>query len=339
MKKIISIMLALVLVLSMGTVALAADDATGDAGTTTTVTYAPTDEKTFNEITKTYTSENGVAVNETLSFTSTPDANNPENKNLTVDNLVVVNNAGTLAVTIPSLGTAGEYEWVITENEGSTAGVVYSKDEVHVRVIVGYDNDNHKLVILNEDSYIKKATDGSKAKTYTNFFKSGSFTVAKEVTGNMANENDKFEITVTLTSDKPIGTNVSLAGTTVTPNQWVKTEGKDEWTATSTLQYSKADGSKTFSDIPVGVTVTVTEDTADAKMNGYSFVGINGGTNGFTKTITDEDSNTPIVVTNNKTTAVDMGVALDSMPYVLMLVVVAAGLFVLISKKRAAREN
>ena len=335
MKKILSLALALVLVLSMSTVAFA-----NESESTWDGTYTATAETTFNEIVKTYTSENNVVVNETLRFTSTAQETNPDGgtANLTVADLEVSSlTPGTLAVTIPSLSKAGTYEWTIKENTGNTAGVTYSTAEVHVIVLVEYDNTNHALKIANTTSYIK-LENGEKAKTFDNTFKSGSFTVAKDVEGNMANENDEFEITVTLTSTKPIGTNVTLAGTTVTPDQWTNNEGS--YTCTSTLNYSEIGGAKTFSDIPDGVTVSVVENTAADKMNGYTFDNTNGNKeNNFSMNVADADNNKAVVVKNTKGEEIATGITLDSMPYILMLAVVFMGLFVFFSKKRMMREN
>lgn len=335
MKKILSLALALVLVLSMSTVAFATE-----GGSTWDGTYTATAETTFNEIVKTYTSENNMVVNETLSFTSTAQTTNPDGgaANLTVADLDVSSlTPGTLAVTIPSLSKAGTYEWTIKETAGNTAGVTYSNAEVHVIVLVEYDNTKHALKIANTTSYIK-LENGKKAKTFDNTFKSGSFTVAKDVEGNMANENDQFEITVTLTSTKPIGTNVTLAGTTVAPDQWTNNEGS--YTCTSTLNYSERGGANTFSDIPEGVTVSVVENTADDKMNGYTFVNTNDNEeNNFSMTVADADDNKPVVVKNTKGEEIATGINMDSMPYILMLAVVFMGLFLFFSKKRKMREN
>lgn len=372
MKKILSTLLALILVLSLATVAFADEVETSNEWNGN---YEPVAAgTTFNQIKKTYNVEGSVNVSETLSFTSTPVKTNPDYvtdangqaastvANLTVANLAVTDskNPGMIKVTLPALTKAGKYEWIIKENEGVTPGVTYSKDEVHVVVLVEYDNENHVLKIANANSYIlgteQSGEDGKteivKKDTFANTFKSGKFTVEKDVYGNMANEKDEFEISVTLTSEHKLGTNVSLAGTTVTPSQWTPnykegTTTVENYTYTSTLDYSKFDGAKTFSDIPVGVKVTVEETESDLK--GYTKDGI------YTGTITRDDSgevinakfdgltvaddtDAQIVVVNENSTSIITGVALDSMPYFVILSVACVGMFLLLTKKRATRE-
>lgn len=363
MKKLLSIMLALILVFSMATVAFADDDeetpecdGTGyDSSAATSFT-----------IKKAYDSESDVVVNETLNFTVTPATGNPSNATLTVgaNNSVEISALNTdITVSVPTYSVAGKYEYTIREAGGNTAGVTYTDNTIKVQVLVEYDNDNHKLVIGNPKDptsgityYIVKAEDGSKTDTFENTFKSGSFTVAKDVIGNMANETEKFDITVTLSSTKPIGTNFSLAGSTVTPSNWTPVKNDDDeitgYTYSKTLNISESSGKQTFSDIPVGVTVTVSEDTANDKMNGYTQEGIFTGsytvTNGEVKDSieftslnvedTTNSANTNITVVNRKSTTVDTGITLDSVPYFLMLSIACVGMFLLLSKKRANRE-
>lgn len=326
MKKFLALVMAMMMILAMGTVAFADE--------VNAVTYTPTTKATFNTIDKTYTSENNVVVNETLTFTSTADGSNPDGgtAKLTVAELKVDSlKPGTLTVTIPSLSVAGIYKWTITETPGNTAGVTYSNDTVHVIVLVGYDNEKHALEILETEYYIKNEND---TKTYelVNTFNSGSFSVEKEVTGNMANENDKFEITVTLTSTKPIGTTIDMAGNKVAPSAWTEVNGT--WTYSSTMNYSKAGGAKTFSDIPVGVTVTVVENTNDDMMHGYKQVSITG--NGEL-TITDA-TNAEIVVTNNKNATIETGISMDNAPYMMIMALVVLAGAAMLLKKRAYND-
>lgn len=329
MKKFLSILLALALVLSLGTVAFAVEGEWDG-------TYTPTSPTEFKEIVKTYESEGDVVVNETLSFTSTPGSKNPDNgdANLTVDDLTVTSlNPGKITVNVPSLSKAGIYEWTIKEIPGTTAGVTYSTAEIHVTVLVEYDNTNHALKIAETQSYIKKEN-GEKASTFENTFKSGSFTVAKNVEGNMADVNDEFDITVTLTSENPVRTNIIFAGDTVTPDQW------EDNTYTKTMKYSEIGGAKTFANIPEGVTVSVVEDTTENKMMNYSYTSTNDTQgNDFSMTVADTDENKEVVVTNTRNSTVDTGVFMDSLPYVLLLVGACAGLVVFFARRRMTHKG
>lgn len=368
MKKLLSIMLALVMILSMSTVAFADDNQNADDNQATgDIVYTPTTELHFKEIVKTYTSENNVVVNETLSFTSTPCENNPDYEvdgdgkvldsvaNLTVADLTVNSlNPGTLTVTIPILSQVGTYEWIIKENSGNIAGVTYSEDEVHVIVLVEYDNTQNALKVAQTSSYIKKNSDGNKTKTFTNTFASGSFTVEKDIYGNMARKDDAFEVIVTLTSTKPIGTKIKVAGNEVAPGAWK--EQKDNqgniigYTYTDTFNYSKLTGTRAFTDIPTGVTVTVAETQTEANLKGYTHDGVYNGkiewdddnerivTGEFNGLKVASDTNAKVVVLNHKTSSVETGIALDSMPYFLMLAVACMGLVVFFMKKRSTRE-
>lgn len=344
MKKLISILLALVFVLSMATVTFAeTQEWDGE--------YAATDPDTFT-IKKVYEAENGVSVAETLNLVSTPATGNPDTtRNLTFGSLAVSGASSNITVNVPSYEKAGEYNYTITETAGNTAGVGYATNvSIKVKVLVAYDNVNHKLVIGNTTAgdnsgitYIiveEDGADGEKVKldTFKNTFNCGSFTVAKNVDGNMANENDEFEIKVTLTSAKTIGTTVTLAGTEVDPTQW-KVDDNGIWTYTHTGEYREKDGAKTFSNIPVGVVVTVAETQTADKMNGYTYTSTKIGDTDFTSLTVANDTDAAIVVTNTKTATVETGIVLDSMPYFVMLAVACAGMFLLVSKKRMMREN
>ena len=71
-------------------------------------------------------------------------------------------------------------------------------------------------------------------------------------------------------------------------------------------------------------------------MNGYTYV--SGEVTAENLLTIDDDTDSPIVVTNKKTTEVDTGITMDSMPYILLLAVACMGLIVFISKKRMMRE-
>ena len=138
-------------------------------------------------------------------------------------------------------------------------------------------------------------------------------TIQKTVSGNMYNANDKFSFTLAY-------------------------DGKSE---PFTL---KGGESQTF-QVPVGAEVTVTEDLT--KSNGY--IPSNG--TGTTVTLTAAskkdgifkftmpEQNGKLVINNDKTVTVDTGVLLDTLPYILILGVVAVGAILLIKRRRKRDDD
>ena len=133
-------------------------------------------------------------------------------------------------------------------------------------------------------------------------------TIQKTVSGNMYNANDKFSFTLAY-------------------------DGKSE---PFTL---KGGESKTF-QVPVGAKVTVTENLT--KSNGYipsngtgttvTLTAASGKDGIFSFTMPKE--NGKLVINNDKTVTVDTGVLLDTLPYILILGVVAVGAVLLIKRRR-----
>lgn len=349
-------MLALLIVLSMATVAFADEEVDGNGQqpnppASTAVEYAPTPEGITFNIKKTYNQ----AVSENLEFIVEGDDSNPDTPLLTVgtNNTVAVNAVSNdIIVTVPSYSKAGVYKYEIKEKEGKTAGVSYTDAAIYVVVYVGYNNDvtPKALTILNTTSFIKKPDQGEKVNTFNNTFKFGSFEVTKDVSGTMANENEIFQVKVTLTSDKKIGTSIDVGGTSIDSKQWLYNQSTNKWTyTTDALNISESGTPVTISNVPVGVSVTnvVEQGLTDNKTsNGYTFDGVytrtivNGQNNDteFSEFSVVENEKKTIVVKNTNNATVDTGIALDSMPYFVMLSVACVGMFLLLTKKRANRE-
>lgn len=339
MRKLMSLLLAVVMVMSLATVAFAAD---WDG------TYAASESTTF-EITKTYTSDETFVPGEVLSFTilntvkpegvtTAPELKIGENNTYTVTDLT-----NTITVTVPAYTAAGVYEYTINEVEGNTAGVTtYDKDTtINVIVLVEYDNVNHKLVLGNDivdgvQIFIKKIN-GEKVSEITNVFQTNDFTVAKNVEGNMANETDKFEVTVTLTSAKPVLTAIEVGGTAVAATEWENKDGT--YTYTKVLTISEEDGATAFNNIPYGVAVTVEENTDATKMNGYTAAGytVNGTkADSVSFSIDDENPTTDvIIVENTKEAEVSTGIITDSAPYIILIAVCALAAVLFVTKRRS----
>lgn len=328
MKKFLALVMAMMMILAMGTVAFADE-----------VDYGSTAKTSFTQIYKEYTSE--VGVSETLTFTSTPDEDNPATDNLEVDSLVVTN-AKTgdtkmgITVNIPSYNKVGVYKYIISEDEGNTAGVEYTDSTIRVAVMVEYDNKNNKLVIGNVSSYIL-LKDGTKVDTFTNNYSDlGKFTVAKKVQGNMASKNDKFEIVVKLTKpdNKAIGAPIKVGGVEVPVSKW------ENGVYTKTLSLSENDREITFEFIPAGVTVEVTETQTTDKMNGYKYIGttVDGEELKTTKLEVKKGTDSKIVVTNEKKDSVETGISMDNAPYMMIMALVVLAGAAMLLKKRAYND-
>lgn len=133
-------------------------------------------------------------------------------------------------------------------------------------------------------------------------------TIQKTVSGNMYNANDVFSFTLHY----------------------------GENSKTFTL---KGGESKTF-QVPVGAEVTVTEDLT--KSNGYIPSNGTGTTVKLTAALEQDgifkftmpEQDGKLVINNDKTVTVDTGVLLDTLPYILILGVVAVGAVLLIKRRR-----
>ncbi len=355
MKKLCSILLALVFAMSLCTGVLATDPTNGEEEWDGN--YAASESTSFT-IKKTYTSASDLVPGETLNFviacTDSPVAGNDVVPMITIGQnnsyeVTANSKAQGITVNVPSYSVAGIYQYTINEIAGQTAGVTYTDKTIHVTILVEYDNVNHKLVIGNKKEggityYIAKDTDGKKTDTFENTFSTGSFTVAKDVQGNMANETDEFSITVTLTSEQQVLTKIKVAGEEVDPDNWTVPEnstGKETFTYTTTLKLSEKDGATTFANIPAGVKVSVVEGTqlgSEYTLKGYVIDSAENLSKAAEFTVANGDEKS-VVVVNEKTKEVDTGVNLDSLPYILLLLAVCAGLVFFVTRKSLRRES
>lgn len=149
-------------------------------------------------------------------------------------------------------------------------------------------------------------------------------TVTKNVTGRLGDKTKDFSFTVTVSDNATFeivkdGVTTSCTGT-----------------ATFTLHDTQ---SVILNKVPIGATVTVTESDYGEGKGGYttSYI-VNGGekTTGREASVT-ANNNDSIAFTNLKDTKPDTGVLLDSLPYVLILVAVVAGVALTLVRKRGNR--
>lgn len=154
-------------------------------------------------------------------------------------------------------------------------------------------------------------------KTVTNTLQTMAVTIKKVVAGNFGDHTKDFAFTVT--SDKAFGTGTDYR---------LSNSNK---TASFTLQHN---GSVTLK-VQADATLTIAETNAQ----GYtmSLAADKGTITGSSYTVSQNGDT--ITVTNTKDTEVDTGITLDSLPYILLLVLaVLFGIFFLAKHKRRRDE-
>ena len=318
-----SIALALVLALSMGTVAFAV----GDDGYDGKLNKAPV-------VNKTYTINHGTAPAETFEFKfvgkSYEDGNGTLVSDATIPSIsnVYIPFDATSETVSKSVEAAinandyklGVYTYEVTEvvPTTKTAGVSYSEEKLYLVLTILRDENSGKHYVAA--MHYENAESNDKSTGFTNTYDSGSLKVAKKVSGNMADTNKEFTFTITFNA---------FDGTEIKDGQIQSNAETGTWNGTTYTIKLRHNAEVTLSNIPAGTIYTVTEDSGNYKSD-------NGNFSDKTKTITGGDNDT-VTFTNTLSSQIDMGISTDSMPYVLLLAVVGVGAIVFFTKKK--REN
>lgn len=229
--------------------------------------------------------------------------------------------------------SAGYYFYKFQEVEGDSAGVTYNTNPYYIRVAVAYNSNSKALEISNITMFNENM---EKVTGIENEYSAGKLTIQKIVTGNMANSDDTFEVTVKFTPKNGKKLKSTIAGSTSDASLGdVKITG-DENEITATFKV-KAETKVLFTNIPADVTYTVKETKADGyddpvyKTNQKE--NVNNGT--IVGGSTDE-----VIITNNKGTTIDTGVFMNNLPYLLVLLFAAAcGVGFVVSKKHSVKED
>ena len=328
MKKILAMLLAVMMLLSVASVAMAEG-----------VTDTPTDMTTVT-IKKVYKLANAGTTSPAETFTlaqvgagrvtdgeasSAPALGTITGANFTEGAATVEGFTGDITVALPEYTNVGVYEYTLKEVAGTTAGVTYYGDNITLKVTVINDTEGNLRIAAVHAESENNALEAGKTKkdNFPNTYSAGTLKVSKTVTGNLGDKDKYFEFKVTLTgeTDKTYGETYTVTGGSNTANPATIKIGEE-----TTFQLKHGD-IISIANLPYGVSYTVTETAAD----GYTTTktGNTGSINAAEQTA---------AFTNKKDGTIDMGVMLDSMPYVLVLAVVGAAVIALIAKKRRAED-
>lgn len=258
----------------------------------------------------------------------------PQTGSLTITKTVVDKTFGTdtkkFSFTVQGVTDPNYSQTVEVEVNGATKTGSYTLNNlpagdytVTETVPAGYEVDgNNKPVTI-----VAGATE---TVTFTNTLETYSMTVTKEVSGNMADPNAKFNFTATLMKGDAAATGIAFdlgQGYTVNGNQ-----------ATFTL----GDGdSVTLAGIPHGYSVKVAETQVSGYQTKYriSSEWVEGTEASVGAFGISADSGASLTFMNTRSATIDTGVTLDALPYILLLAVAAGAVtLTVVTRRRRTRD-
>lgn len=214
----------------------------------------------------------------------------------------------------------GIYSYTIHEVDGNIAGVKYDDKDVTMKITVVNDEENGGF-----DYYVALYKDGIKIEAddaFTNTYEANTLTIKKDVQGNFSDPGKRFPFKIALTGVDGDTYESSYNITGVADESSSTTVSVD---GTANVNISENDGEIVITNLPYGVTYTVTEtDPAD-----YTVVGES------THTGTIGEVASVVTIVNEKgNTNIDTGVYLDNLPYIIVFAGVLAAVAVLVIRRR-----
>lgn len=234
----------------------------------------------------------------------------------------------------------GKYAYTISENETKIPGI--TKDAHTYEMIVTVVN-KQKDNLTNETGYgyyvgMYDAEGQKVPAVFTNTYNSYSLEVKKTVEGNFGDLGDTFTFYITLGNAE--GKDNNYASATVKVSDTNNAANNATWTIGGGGQQTvilKHGQTATISNLPVGVTYTVTENKTNDDGSAWVYTTTGEAKSEDNKTIVAGDNKVEIV--NKHEGTPDMGVVLDNAPYIAMLAIVAIGGVALMLNKRRRDEE
>lgn len=159
---------------------------------------------------------------------------------------------------------------------------------------------------------------------------SANLTVTKTVTGKLGDTNKAFTFTITK-DGKPVNN--------ITEDNIEVSDGA-QWLNDGNGKFTLKDGATiTFKNLPSGEYKVVEDDYKGEKYETSYVVGSGTPENGREVSVTIGTDAKQIDFTNHRTPEPDLGVLLDTLPYIVILAVVAGGVALLMLRKRRKEDD
>lgn len=163
---------------------------------------------------------------------------------------------------------------------------------------------------------------------------SANLTISKTVTGKLGDTNKAFTFTIT----KADGTAANITNTNIEISE--ADRAKVEWKGNG--QFTLKDGASIiFKNLPSGEYKVIEEDYSGEKYDTSWQIGTDGEVyeKNSTATVTIGTTEQTVHFTNHRTLEPDLGVLLDTLPYIVILAVVAGGVALLMLRKHRKEDD
>ena len=163
---------------------------------------------------------------------------------------------------------------------------------------------------------------------------SANLTVTKTVTGKLGDTNKAFTFTITKADGTPV--NITIANIEISEADRAKVEWLDNG------KFTLKDGASiTFKNLPSDEYKIVEEDYSGEKYETSWQIGTDGVVHekNSTATVTIGTTEQTVHFTNHRTLEPDLGVLLDTLPYIVILAVVAGGVALLMLRKHRKEDD
>lgn len=163
---------------------------------------------------------------------------------------------------------------------------------------------------------------------------SANLTVSKTVTGKLGDTNKAFTFTITKADGTPV--NITIANIEISEADRAKVEWLDNG------KFTLKDGASiTFKNLPSDEYKIVEEDYSGEKYETSWQIGTDGVVHekNSTATVTIGTTEQTVHFTNHRTLEPDLGVLLDTLPYIVILAVVAGGVALLMLRKHRKEDD